>query len=167
MSAEVIPAEKTFVDEAKQIVLHGRQQASRALNSIIIETYWQLGKRIVEQEQCGKNHADYGSYLLKLLSVELTRAFGKGFTARALRHYRQFYAAFPEEKMWNTRVPHLSWSHFRTLLRVENLRGIPFFTKIRNCLRQNTCSFFRPKKNYVEKSNNKMRTFFVMIHEKF
>lgn len=61
----------------------------------MIEAYWQLGKRIVEQEQRGKGRADYGTQLLKSLSKELTDEFGKGFSVGSL-YYRQFYMTFPD-----------------------------------------------------------------------
>ena len=70
-----------FVREIKQIVAQARQKAYAAINSAMVDAYWQMGKRIVEQEQQGKDRADYGSQLLKSLSKELTAEFGKGFSA--------------------------------------------------------------------------------------
>ena len=65
-----------FVREIKQIVTQARQKAYAAINSAMVDAYWQMGKRIVEQEQQGKDRADYGSQLLKSLSKELTAEFG-------------------------------------------------------------------------------------------
>lgn len=73
-----------FIREIKQIVTLARQKAYTAINSAMVEAYWQLGKRIVEQEQQGKDRADYGSQLLKSLSKELTAEFGKGFSVPSL-----------------------------------------------------------------------------------
>lgn len=112
--------EEYFLEEAKSIVVRGRGNAYSAINSTMIETYWQLGKVIVEQEQQGKERADYGTFLLKLLSVELTKEFGKGFTERNLRNFRQFYQSFPDAEIRHTRVPNLTWSHIRLLLKVHN-----------------------------------------------
>ncbi len=85
-----------FIREIKQIVTLARQKAYTAINSAMVEAYWQLGKRIVEQEQQGKDRADYGSQLLKSLSKELTAEFGKGFSVPSLYNYRSFYLTFPE-----------------------------------------------------------------------
>ena len=85
-----------FVRDIKQIVTQARQKAYAAINSAMVEAYWQMGKRIVEQEQQGKGRADYGTQLLKSLSKELTAEFGKGFSVGSLYYYRQFYQTFPE-----------------------------------------------------------------------
>ena len=103
-----------------EIIARGRAVAYAAVNAAMIDTYWKIGQRIVEEEQHGSKRAEYGTGLLKELSVVLTAEFGKGFDARSLRFYRQFYLFFPQGKIWYTRVPNLTWSHFRTLLRVEN-----------------------------------------------
>lgn len=73
-----------FIQEIKQIIKQARQKAYAAINSAMVEAYWQMGKRIVKQEQQGKNRADYGSQLLKSLSKELTAEFGKGFSVNSL-----------------------------------------------------------------------------------
>ena len=73
-----------FIREIKQIIAQARQKAYTAINSAMVEAYWQMGRRIVEQEQQGKDRADYGSQLLKSLSKELTAEFGKGFSLGSL-----------------------------------------------------------------------------------
>lgn len=85
-----------FIVEIKRIINNARQKAYAAINSAMVEAYWQLGKRIVEQEQQGKGRADYGTQLLKSLSKELTDEFGKGFSVGSLYYYRQFYMTFPD-----------------------------------------------------------------------
>lgn len=107
-----------FLLEMKRIVTKARQKAYSTINSAMVEAYWQMGKRIVEQEQQGKDRADYGSQLLKLLSKELTEEFGKGFSVNSLYYFRQFYLAFPEifPTMWGV----LTWSHYKRLLSVPN-----------------------------------------------
>ena len=107
-----------FLLEMKRIVTRARQKAYSTINSAMVEAYWQMGKRIVEQEQQGKDRADYGSQLLKLLSKELTEEFGKGFSVNSLYYFRQFYLAFPEifPTMWGV----LTWSHYKRLLSVPN-----------------------------------------------
>ena len=110
----------SLLADLREIIAHGRAVAYAAINAAMIDTYWKIGQRIVEEEQHGSKRAEYGTGLLKELSVVLTAEFGKGFDARSLRFYRQFYLFFPQGKIWYTRVPNLTWSHFRTLLRVGN-----------------------------------------------
>ena len=110
----------SLLADLREIDARGRAAAYASVNAAMIDTYWKIGRRIVEEEQHGSKRAEYGTGLLKELSVVLTAEFGKGFDARSLRFYRQFYLFFPQGKIWYTRVPNLTWSHFRTLLRVEN-----------------------------------------------
>ena len=83
--------EKQLIDDVLNIVRLGRQTAYSAVNSTIIDTYWRIGQRIVEEEQRGELRAKYGTQLLQMLSKTLTDEFGKGFTERNLRNFRQFY----------------------------------------------------------------------------
>lgn len=119
----------SFFQDIKLIFEQARQKAYNTINATMIEAYWLTGKRIVEQEQQGKERADYGTYLIKILSDELTSTFGKGFGERSLRHYRQFYLAFPDLQIWNTCVPNLTWSHFRRLLGIENQKARIWYLK--------------------------------------
>lgn len=121
--------ETEFINNAKEIIIHGKNQVFHSINISMIETYWKLGERIVIQEQKGAEKAGYGSYLLDILSSELTKEFGRGFSARALRHYRQFYTIFPDIAIWNACVPNLTWTHYRRLLRVENQEARIWYLK--------------------------------------
>ena len=116
-----------FIREIKQIVTQARQKAYAAINSAMVEAYWQMGRRIVEQEQQGKDRADYGTQLLKSLSKELTAEFGKGFSVPALYHYRSFYLTFPEILSTPWRI--LSWSHYKRLLSVSNAEARAWYLK--------------------------------------
>ena len=109
------------IDDVKQIIINGRNIAYGAVNSALLLTYWNIGKRIIEVEQDGKQRADYGKQLIKVLSDVLTKEFGKGFSERNLA---DFYNFFPDEQILQTRLQNLTWSHFRNLLRVpdENAR---------------------------------------------
>lgn len=111
-------APRRFIDEMKQIVLQARQKAYSAINAAMVEAYWQLGKRIVEEEQAGKERADYGKQLLKTLSEALTKEFGKGFSTGSLYYYRQFYLTFPEIFATPWRI--LTWSHYKRIMQVTN-----------------------------------------------
>lgn len=86
----------SFINEVKQIVKQARRQAYTAINSAMVKAYWEMGKRIVEEEQQGQTRANYGKQLLKSLSQALTEEFGKGFSVGSLYYYRQFYLTFTE-----------------------------------------------------------------------
>ena len=111
---------QSAIDDIRQIIRQGMETAYQAVNASQVMTYWLVGKRIVEQEQHGQDRAEYGKQLLNALSIELTKDFGKGYSARQLRYCRQFYILFPDRSIWNACVPNLSWTHFRILLRVTD-----------------------------------------------
>ena len=105
-----------FYSQIKSILESARGQVYKTTNAAMVMAYWQIGKNIVEQ-QGGDERADYGARLISELSKRLTADFGKGFDERNLRNMRAFYLAFPN---WNTVCTELTWSHYRTVLRVEN-----------------------------------------------
>jgi len=100
---------KTYISDIKQIILSARTRAFTTINSVMIEAYWLIGKRIVEEEQQGKNRAEYGQEIIKTLSEELQREFGKGFSERGLRDFRQFYLIFKDNRFGTQCVPNLTW----------------------------------------------------------
>ena len=112
------------ITDIKGIISSGREGAYNAVNKAMVFTYWHVGKRIVEQEQAGKERAKYGQALIEILAAELTKEYGKSFSKRNLQYFRKFYLAFPDEAIVNACVHNLTWTHFRTLLRVpdENAR---------------------------------------------
>jgi predicted nuclease of restriction endonuclease-like (RecB) superfamily len=98
-------------------LIHGaRQKALRAVDSVQVQTCWEIGRHIVEFEQGGAARAEYGARLLPILAESLSREFGRGFDVTNLRHMRVFYQAFP---IRDALRPELSWTHYRTLLKVE------------------------------------------------
>ncbi len=109
-----------YLTEIKTILSQARQKAYAAINSAMVEAYWNIGKRIVEEEQHGADRAAYGKQIIETISEELTREFGKGFGPRTIRNFRQFYLTFPELQNWNTLFSKLSWSHFQRVLKVSN-----------------------------------------------
>ena len=110
----------------KNIFQSARDNAYRQVNFIMVEAYWNIGQQIVQEEQNGKDRAEYGSYLIKELSSRLTKEFGKGFSQRNLRNMRQFYICFP---IWQTLSAKLSWSHYTLLLRIENTNAREWYAK--------------------------------------
>ena len=109
-----------FVWEIKQIIQEGRSAAYSAVNAAMIGSYWRVGKRIVEEEQGGKERAAYGKALIKTLARELTLEFGDGFSERYLAYFRKFYLTLPDISILQTRLQNLKWSHILTVLRVDD-----------------------------------------------
>ena len=95
---------KRLVADIREISHHYRAKAAIQLNSTIIDERWEIGKRIVEEEQNGESRAEYGTNLLKELSSQLTFDLGKGYSPRALAYYRQLYIYFPDRKILQTRL---------------------------------------------------------------
>jgi len=117
-----------FIAEVKQILEQARQKAYSATSLAMIEGYWLMGKRIVQQEQQGKTRAEYGQELLKKLSA----ALGKGFGPRMLRDIRQFYLTFSDEKDLAHTCAKLNWSHIRAIMRVSDKNARTYYLKEAN-----------------------------------
>jgi predicted nuclease of restriction endonuclease-like (RecB) superfamily len=145
-----------FYKEIKRILEEARQSAYRAVNVAMVIAYWQIGKRIVEEEQQGNKRAGYGLSLLKDLSKQLSEDFGKGYSVQSLENFRKFYLAFPpieissavqrksikDKKSSALRrklpaappfgktlafQPQLSWTHYKLLMRIENKTARKFY----------------------------------------
>ena len=108
--------QNNLFQSVKAIILQSRERVYRMANSALLESYWAIGKIIVEDEQNGKAKAEYGKATLKNLSLQLSMEFGKGFDDSNLRNMRSFYQAFP---IRDTLRHELSWSHYRLLSRVD------------------------------------------------
>jgi predicted nuclease of restriction endonuclease-like (RecB) superfamily len=122
---DLIPNDDIYL-KIKNILQSARDNVYRHINFVMVEAYWHIGKQIVEDEQRGKDRAEYGAYLIKELSSRLTKDFGKGFSQRNLRNMRQFYVYFP---IWQTVSAQLSWSHYTLLLRLENSNAREWYAK--------------------------------------
>ena len=116
-----------YINEIKKILKNARQKAYTAVNSVMVEAYWEIGRRIVEEEQNGKERAEYGKEILQNLSKELTEEFGKGYSYRTLREIRQFYLMFSDFEKWRTVSAKLTWSHFQKVLRVSDEKARIFY----------------------------------------
>ena len=116
-----------YINEIKTILKNARQKAYTAVNSAMVEAYWEIGRRIVEEEQNGKERAEYGKEILQNLSKELTEEFGKGYSYRTLREIRQFYLMFSDFEKWRTVSAKLTWSHFQKVLRVSDEKARIFY----------------------------------------
>lgn len=109
-----------FIQDIKEILLKARIKTFQAINSSMVEAYWNIGKRIVLEEQNGNVRANYGEQILVQLSNALSGEFGKGFSYSNLRNFRQFYLTFPNYEICYTLCSKLSWSHNRLIMRIEN-----------------------------------------------
>jgi len=107
----------TLISELRELIRSARQRALRVVDTVQVQTCWELGSHIVEFEQRGAARAAYGTRLLADLAKALTAEFGKGFDASNLRYMRLFYKAFPK---CDALRHELSWTHYRTLLRVDS-----------------------------------------------
>ena len=116
-----------FIKEIKCIIDAGRTTAYAAVNTAMITTYWNIGRRIVEEEQHGKERAEYGKELIKMLAQELTHEYGSGFSDRYLRAFRQFYIIVPNYEIWKSRFPNLTWTHIYQTLRVGDEAAVRWY----------------------------------------
>jgi len=89
---------KVIFQQVAELLQNARQQVLRTVNSTMTITYFEIGRIIVEEEQNGKDRAEYGKQLLKSLSKELTKKFGKGFSLRNLEQIRQFYMTYSKSE---------------------------------------------------------------------
>jgi len=120
-------SEKLFFADISRILNEGRQKAHAAVNYAMVETYWNIGRRIVEQEQQGKERANYGDQLIVGLSRYLSGTFGKGFSEANLWNFKQFYLTWPNDEILYTLCRELSWSHIRLIMRLDSEKARKYY----------------------------------------
>lgn len=118
-----------YITEIKKILINAKKLAYSSINTAMVEAYWLIGKQIVEEEQKGNDRANYGSEILKTLSSELTKEFGRGFSLTNLKNFRKFYLTFNSNdksqtvsdqlNSINSHFGKLSWSHYERLIRID------------------------------------------------
>ena len=108
---------QNLIHEIKSLIAIAKEGAVRLVDHHRTVMYWNIGERIFNEEQQGKDRADYGNYLIKYLSEQLQPEYGSGFSYRQLELMRQFYRTFP---IANSLRSQLSWTHYRLLLRIDN-----------------------------------------------
>ena len=130
-----------FYQGISNLLETARKQAKTAVNTAMVYTYYEIGRRIVEEEQHGENRAAYGQQILQGLSDHLTKAFGKGYSVGNLKNIRQFYMVFSNDQIGETvfsqfsnlpavstgRKFYLSWSHYLKLMRIKNVDERHFY----------------------------------------
>ena len=124
---ELQPKEyKQLIEGIGQLLMAGREKAAQEVNSALVQTYWEIGRYIVEFEQRGNEKADYGSQLFDRLSADLTIACGKGFGRSNLFYMRKLYLSFPNS---GTLSHKLTWSHYYEILKSDSELEISFYSK--------------------------------------
>ena len=118
-----------FHADIKAILEQARSKARSAVNAAMVEAYWLIGQRIVQEEQQGQHKAQYGTRLMEALSIALSAEFGKGFSYANLYNFRQFYRVFPEQEILYTLCRELSWSHLRLIIRADSPQAIEHYCK--------------------------------------
>lgn len=108
--------EELFLNDIRGIIDAARAHAVRSVDFCRVQMYWQLGRRIFEEEQQGKERADYGSYLIKNLAKQLEPDYGSGFSVRQLERSRQFYRLYPIASTLRTQ---LNWSQYKMLMAIS------------------------------------------------
>jgi len=101
-------------EEIKGLIINSRNKVYSAVNTEMLNLYWNIGKIIMEIQQ-GDERASYGDAVLEKLSEKLTNEFGEGFSSRNLRAMRKFYITYP---IWKTLSSKLSWSHYLELIKI-------------------------------------------------
>lgn len=135
-----IKNDNSFFTEISELLKQARSTAFRAVNTIMVQTYWQIGRRIVEQEQEGQSRAGYGDYLISNLSRHLSDTLGKGFSEANLWNMKQFYQTFPDFDRFSThrvgnsesathRVANLSWTNIRLIMRLNDPKEREYYLK--------------------------------------
>ena len=117
MKNQIMILKTEIITEIQNIVSQSQNKAVRSVNTERVKMYWQIGKVIFEEEQCGENRATYGTFLIKSISTQLQPQLGSGFTRRQLERYRQFYRIFPIASALRTQF---NWTHYKTLISVNN-----------------------------------------------
>jgi hypothetical protein len=108
---------KNIIRQIKSIIAASQERAIRSVNTERVMMYWKIGKVIFEEEQAGKERAEYGKYLIKSISEMFQPLFGSGFSVRQLERYRQFFRTFPIASAVRTQ---LSWTHYKNLISIDN-----------------------------------------------
>ena len=114
--SEVTNMNNQFLRDIRGIIDAARAQAVRSVDFCRVQMYWHMGKRIFEEEQQGKDRADYGTYLIKNLAKQLEPEYGSGFSYRQLAFCRQFYRLYP---IANALRSQLNWTQYRMLIQIK------------------------------------------------
>jgi hypothetical protein len=132
-----------LVSQISKTYIEGYRKTVMAVSRQVTETYWEVGKQIVEFEQNGNQRAEYGSSLMERLSKDLSLLHGKGFSLSNIKRMRQLYLTYPN----GAELPHhLSWSHLVELLKINDPLERSFYQKQAILENWSTTELIRQKK---------------------
>ena len=128
------PNYKSLLGSVSKIIEAARWNAVKQVNTIIVQTYWEISRLIVEKEQKGEEKADYGTTLIVELSKDLIKHYGKGFSKSNLFLMRRFYLTYAPQKFQTVSGKFregqiLSWSHYCELRNIQNIYIDPSLTE--------------------------------------
>lgn len=119
--------DKSFIADIRSIIEQGRQKAYAAAEQAAIATFWNVGQRIVEEDQKGESRAANGTRLIHLLADRLKVEYGDGNGKGNLAYFRQFYLMFSDLEILHMLVQNLEWSHTRRVLSVTNADALQWY----------------------------------------
>ncbi|GAA3966314.1 DUF1016 N-terminal domain-containing protein [Mucilaginibacter dorajii] len=108
---------QSIITDIQSIINNAKDRAIRSVDHERTLMYWYIGQRIFEEEQQGKDRADYGNYLTKFIADQLEPEYGSGFSKRQIELFRQFYRTFP---IANALRSQLGWTHYKMLIRIDD-----------------------------------------------
>ena len=129
MAADPRAIPSRLLEDVRALLQNARQKTFVAVNTLMVETYWLIGQRIVQEEQGGHARADYGSQLISNLARQLGEEFGSGVSVANLKNFRQFYLTFPDAGKSNALRSRLTWTHWRLVMRVDNPAARDFYIR--------------------------------------
>jgi hypothetical protein len=121
------PSLSSLLNDVRAILQEARGKAYAAANTAMVDAYWRIGRRIVEEEQGGAARAEYGSQLIRHLARALGEEFGQGMSVANLRNFRQFYLTFADAGKHYALRSELSWTHWRLIMRVEDSQARDYY----------------------------------------
>ncbi len=119
----------TLFKEVKDIIEQGKNQIAVSINTTLTSTYWHIG-RLINQNILKQKRAEYGEQVVKNLSKELTKEYGRGWSAKHLRHCLRFAETFPDLQIISALWRQLSWSHFKSLIYIKNEQERSFYLQM-------------------------------------
>lgn len=125
-----VPTIENFIEEVKALLHSARNYVTTQINTVMVSTYFEIGRRIVEQEQNGASRAQYGNYILDELSDKLSKEFGRGFSTTNLKQMRSFYIAYSQKgaiRQTPSDEFKLGWSHYLKLMRISDINERKFY----------------------------------------
>lgn len=124
--SELIDRQADFFERISGLLKQARTSVVRSINQTMVRTYFEIGRLIIEEEQKGRERAEYGKQLITELSSRLIKEFGKGFSATNLKQMRSFYQIYSKGQTLSDEFE-LSWSHYLKLMRIENQQERKFY----------------------------------------